>query len=148
MNWSQLLEQDDRVKVAGSDIDGISRGKIISKSKFLKSMEQGFGYCDVIFGWDCHDKLYSVETKNSTFVDLIAKPDLQTYRRIPWEKDIPFFILDFYEPGGKMLEFAPRGLLKTVLKRLTQQGFIAMVGMEYEWYNFKGKFISLLYKLF
>jgi glutamine synthetase len=38
-----LLEHDDKVKVAGIDIDGVLRGKIMSKTKFLSSIPDGFG---------------------------------------------------------------------------------------------------------
>ena len=41
-----------KVKVAVSDIDGILRGKYLYKDKFLGATESGFGFCDVVFGWD------------------------------------------------------------------------------------------------
>lgn len=56
-----LLENDVRVKVAGVDLDGILRGKVMAKSKFLSILESGFGFCSVIFGWDMHDKTYAEE---------------------------------------------------------------------------------------
>ena len=46
------------VKVALTDIDGILRGKYMHVDKFIKSTEKGFGFCDVIFGWDSNDELY------------------------------------------------------------------------------------------
>jgi len=55
------LKDDHRVKVAGVDLDGILRGKVMAKSKFLSVLESGFGFCSVIFGWDMHDKTYPTE---------------------------------------------------------------------------------------
>ena len=55
------LKDDHRVKVAGVDLDGILRGKVMAKSKFLSVLESGFGFCSVIFGWDMHDKTYPDE---------------------------------------------------------------------------------------
>jgi glutamine synthetase len=55
------LRDDNRVKVAGVDLDGILRGKIMAKSKFLSVLESGFGFCSVVFGWDMHDKTYEEE---------------------------------------------------------------------------------------
>ena len=52
-----------KVKVAITDIDGILRGKYIHKDKFLSILEGGFGFCDVVFGWDSNDVCY----ENSTF---------------------------------------------------------------------------------
>src|ERR1700744_1559902 len=48
----------EQVKVAVFDIDGIMRGKYIARGKFLSALEKGFGFCDVIFGWDSNDQLY------------------------------------------------------------------------------------------
>ncbi|KAG0329494.1 hypothetical protein BG000_012084, partial [Podila horticola] len=59
--FTVLLENDVRVKVAGVDLDGILRGKVMAKSKFLSILESGFGFCSVIFGWDMHDKTYAEE---------------------------------------------------------------------------------------
>ena len=47
------------VKVGITDIDGIIRGKYMHVDKFIKSVKEGFGFCDVIFGWDSSDELYS-----------------------------------------------------------------------------------------
>ena len=46
------------VKVGVFDIDGVLRGKYMEKRKFLKALEQGFGFCDVVLGWDLKDQLY------------------------------------------------------------------------------------------
>ena len=45
-----------KVKVAVSDIDGILRGKFLHKDKFFGASESGFGFCDVVFGWDSSDQ--------------------------------------------------------------------------------------------
>ena len=51
-----------KVKVAVSDIDGILRGKVLHKDKFFSAAEPhpggGFGFCDVVFGWDSSDQCY------------------------------------------------------------------------------------------
>ena len=50
------------VKVAVSDIDGILRGKVLHKDKFVSAVEGGFGFCDVVYGWDMHDQCYDNTT--------------------------------------------------------------------------------------
>ena len=40
------------------DVDGVLRGKYISKAKFFSALESGFGFCDVVLGWDSNDQLY------------------------------------------------------------------------------------------
>ena len=46
------------VKVGVFDIDGIMRGKYMSRAKFISALESGYGFCDVVLGWDCQDQLY------------------------------------------------------------------------------------------
>lgn len=71
--------------------------------------------------------------------DIIAIPDLSTYRRIPWEHNIPFFLLSFYEPTSREpLAVCPRGVLKRVTDQLASLGWEAMCGAEFEFFNFKG----------
>jgi glutamine synthetase len=41
-----------RVKVAVHDLDGVMRGKYMAVDKFLSSLDSGFAFCNVVFGWD------------------------------------------------------------------------------------------------
>ncbi|KAF8975996.1 hypothetical protein BGZ46_008670 [Entomortierella lignicola] len=138
----ELLKDDDRVKVAGIDLDGILRGKIMVKSKFLSTLESGFGFCSIVFGWDMHDKTYpeelSIANTSNGYGDIIAIPDISTFRRIPWEGNIPFFLLSFYDPKTREpLAVCPRGVLKRVTDELASMGWEAMCGAEFEFFNFK-----------
>ena len=56
----QIVEERDltHVKVGLFDIDGVMRGKYMSKAKFFSALDNGFGFCDVVLGWDCKDQLY------------------------------------------------------------------------------------------
>ena len=47
-----------RAKVAITDIDGILRGKYVSIDKLKSALDGGFGFCDVVFGWDMADECY------------------------------------------------------------------------------------------
>ncbi|KAM0255492.1 hypothetical protein ACHAQJ_005721 [Trichoderma viride] len=138
----RLLELDNCVKVACIDADGQLRGKLISKKKFLSIATDGFGFSSIMFGWDMHDKCYLRELKISSsatgFRDLLAIPDLSTFRRIPWEDNVPFFLVDFYDPDTKEPLFAcPRSLLRGQLEHMRAKGYSAMAGIEYEYYTFK-----------
>jgi glutamine synthetase len=112
------------------------------------------GFCNVVFGWDMHDKVYPEFSNQTTgwlldsdvlvgFSDIIAKIDPSTYRRIPWEKDTAFFLLDFYDPyTGNPLGWCPRSLLKRVCGQLAEKGMKAYAGVEFEFYNFKGNLMT------
>jgi glutamine synthetase len=128
-----------KVKVAVSDIDGILRGKYIHRDKFFSAVEGGFGFCDVVFGWDAMDQCYD-NTKltgwHHGFPDAMARLDLGTYRTVPWDNNVPFFLGNFVSRDGKPHPLCPRQVLKRVLARAEKMGYMAMVGAEFEFFNF------------
>ncbi|KAI8804121.1 glutamine synthetase/guanido kinase [Cladochytrium replicatum] len=138
-----LSPEDKRVKVSGCDVDGIPRGKVIMREKFDSSTDDGFGFCNVIFGWDMHDRVYDVPVPISNpengYGDILAKIDHSTFRRIPWENDIPFFLLDFIDPKTmEPLAMCPRSTLKRIVKAYADEfGLKPNCGFEYEFFNFK-----------
>ncbi|KAF2753348.1 glutamine synthetase/guanido kinase [Pseudovirgaria hyperparasitica] len=141
-NLPRILADDDAVKVAGIDVDGQLRGKLMAKSKFLKIAEDGFGFCSVIFGWDMHDRTYfrelAISNAENGYRDLIAVPDLNSFRRIPWENNVPFFLVTFYDSAThETLSACPRSLLKRMVEKLHKDGKGAMAGAEYEFFQFR-----------
>jgi glutamine synthetase len=128
-----------KVKVACSDIDGILRGKFLHIDKFAGAIDSGFGFCDVVFGWDSHDQCYDntqVTGWHHGFPDALARLDLSTERRVPWDGNVPFFLGEFINTDGSPYPVCPRQVLKRVLARADRLGFSAMCGHEYEWFNF------------
>ena len=139
------------MKVAITDLDGVLRGKYLNKDKFLSAAETGFGFCSVIFGWDSSDVCYD----NSSFAgwhngypDALARVDLNTYRNVPWDDNVAFFLGDFEGTDGQPLEICPRSLLKKVIARAAKAGYKASCGMEFEWFNFKETPQSIVEKKF
>ncbi|HEY2817880.1 MAG TPA: glutamine synthetase [Casimicrobiaceae bacterium] len=131
-----------RVKVAVSDIDGILRGKYIHKDKFESAVAGGFGFCDVVFGWDCTDTCYDNTTLtgwHKGFPDALARLDLTTHRNVPWDDGVDFFLGEFVAQKNGREEPFPldgRQVLKRVLKRAERLGVMPMCGLEFEWFNF------------
>ena len=132
-----------KVKVAVSDIDGILRGKYLHRDKFLGAAEAypggGFGFCDVVLGWDMMDSTYDNTTATGWqhgFPDALARLDLNTARHVPWDEGVPFFLGEFVNADGTAHAQCPRQTLKRVLKRAEKMGFKVMTGMEFEWFNF------------
>ncbi|KAJ7632779.1 hypothetical protein FB45DRAFT_913458 [Roridomyces roridus] len=149
-----LLQFDLKVKVAGIDVDGVLRGKFMSKEKFLSAASSdGFGFCSVVFGWDITDLPYTrellISNKANGYRDLIAAIDLSTYRRIPWENNCPFFLVSFLDPDTKEpLVVDPRGIMAITTQRAATTGRHCFAGIEYEYFNFQETPQSLADKKF
>ena len=142
MNQTQIIEYvnahpSGKVKLAIADIDGVLRGKYISKQKFMSVIDGELGFCDVVFGWDMADVCYDNTTFtgwHSGYPDAKAKLDLTTFRKIPWENDVPFFLGEFIENAA---EVCPRTLLKRIIQDAENQGFKPFFSQEFEWFNFE-----------
>jgi glutamine synthetase len=160
LSLTELLSQleaghTEKVKLAVTDIDGVLRGKVISFDKFRSIVEKGFGFCDVVFGWDAGDQAYdngAFTGWHTGYPDALAVVDPATFRKVPWEGEIPFFLADFRvgrpgsgregggaksgEDGGSALPVCPRGLLKKVVQQAADEGYTAFFSQEFEWFNF------------
>ena len=128
----------EKVKVAITDIDGVLRGKVISIEKFLSIAEKGFGFCDVVFGWDAGDVAYDnakITGWHTGYPDTTASIDVQTFRQVPWENGIPFFLADFSN-AANVKNICPRTLLKKIKKQAEDAGYVPYFSQEFEWFNF------------
>jgi glutamine synthetase len=125
------------VKVGVFDVDGIMRGKYMSRDKFLSSLEGGFGFCDVVLGWDCQDQLYDnvkYTGWHTGYPDAAVRLLPETCRTLPFEGGGLFFLGEFAPPSEAI---CPRALLRRVLERGKAMGYSAYVGFEYEFFVFK-----------
>jgi glutamine synthetase len=124
------------VKVGVFDIDGILRGKYMSAKKFKSSLEGGFGFCDVVLGWDCDDQLYDNVTFtgwHTGYPDAPVRILLDSCRDLPFEDTI-FFLGEFI---GEAEAICPRGLLRRQIERAAQLGLTASAALEYEFFVFE-----------
>lgn len=129
-----------KVKVGGFDVDGVLRGKYVSLEKFWSAAKSGFGFCDVIFGWDIGDVLYDnakVTGWDTGYPDAHARIDLDTFRVLPAEPDTAAFLVDFCLPSGDPHPACPRSLLKAVLARAAKAGYRVTLGAEFEFWIFR-----------
>ena len=144
MNNKEILQYvkdhpSGRVKIAFTDIDGILRGKYISAEKFLSVAGDGMGFCNVIFGWDSGDRLYDntgYAGWHSGYPDAPARIDLSTFRKIPWENDLPFFLGELSEEKGHSSYVCPRNLLRKIVDDARKAGYTPVFSQEFEWFNF------------
>ena len=99
-------------------------------------------------GWDIHDATYSrellISNKANGYRDLIAKVDLASYRRIPWEYNVPFFLVSFLDPDTREPICAcPRGTLSKAITVANNHGWDCLAGVEYEVSNVRRLGVTL-----
>lgn len=73
-------------------------------------------------------------TNKEGYNDILARIDLNTFRRMPWENNLALFLVSFSDPkDGKPLAICPRSLLKSVVDRVhLQLGCDSLAGLEFE----------------
>ena len=133
-----IVEQRNlsHVKVGVFDVDGILRGKYMSRAKFVSALEHGYGFCDVVLGWDCQDQLYDnvkFTGWHTGYPDAPVKVLPETCRPLPFEENGLFFLSEFTNQAAQV---CPRATLRRVIERAQRMGFSAYAGFEYEVFFF------------
>ena len=136
-------------KIGAFDLDGILRGKYVSLSKLESCLKSGFGFCDVVFGWDVNDALYDnaqLTGWHTGYPDALAVLDPGTVRDIPWEPGVAALLGEFRTAHGAGHPACGRSLLKRVLARAAAAGFEPIFGVECECFLFRETAQSLVEK--
>jgi glutamine synthetase len=124
-------------KIGIFDIDGVMRGKYVDREKLRSAVAKGFGFCDVVFGWDSHDQLYGrgveVSGWHTGYQDASVRLDLSTLRRLPFEEDTLLLIGSFQGPYAKV---CPRSILAHTIEKAASMGFAVDAAFEYEFFLF------------
>lgn len=124
------------IKVGAFDIDGIMRGKYMSREKFFGALDKGFGFCDVVLGWDSNDQLYdNVQYTgwHTGYPDAQVRIVPETCRELPFEPGMLLFLAEFVGAGEAI---CPRGVLRQVTDKARKMGFSVYAGLEYEYFVF------------
>jgi len=124
------------VKVGVFDMDGILRGKYMSREKFFSALDHGFGFCDVVLGWDSKDQLYdNVEFTgwHTGYPDAPTRIIPESCRDLPFEENGLLFLAEFQD---KAESICPRALLRRVIERANDMGFDPYAAFEYEFFVF------------
>ncbi len=126
--------KDDKVKFIRlwfTDIIGQLKSFAITVEELEGALEEGMGFDgSSIEGYARIDES-----------DMVALPDPDTYKTLPWrpkdEAAVARMFCDIKKPGGEQFEGDPRYVLKRMLKKAADAGYIFYVGPELEFFYFK-----------
>jgi glutamine synthetase len=115
-----------------TDILGQLKGMSITRSEIEHVMDEGQG-----FDGSSIEGFVRIEES-----DLLAMPDLKTFRILPWsvnDEKVALFICDVLKPDGNPFVGDPRFVLKRVLAKAAEKNWNFFCGPELEYFYFPGK---------
>jgi glutamine synthetase len=119
------------VRLWFTDILGVLKSFAITVEELEGALEEGMGFDgSSIQGFARIDES-----------DMIAFPDPDTFRLLPWRprehRAVASMFADILKPGGEPFEGDPRFVLKRNLKKAADLGYTFYVGPELEYFYFK-----------
>ena len=113
------------------DLTGVARGKILPRVKFTE--ERGMRLPEAVLGMTVtgnspvDDEAYD-RAISATDRDMILKADPTTITMVPWAVDPTAQVIhDCYFADGELVDFAPRSVLRRVLKLYAEKGWKPLV---------------------
>jgi glutamine synthetase len=113
-----------------TDILGRLKGMSITRSEIEEVLEMGQG-----FDGSSIEGFVRIEES-----DLMAVPDLDSFRVIPWEisgERVASIFCDVYDPNGSPYVGDPRHVLRRMIGRAAEQGYTFYCGPEIEYFYFR-----------
>jgi len=131
----------DNVRMVMVDLMGTPVGKRLPPDKFFAVCEHGMSFCSGIYNLLTDSviipELPVIGGLSNGFPDVVAWPDLNTLRLVPWEEGTAMVICDMVNRDGTEIPFDARTILKKQTAKLENRPFKVLAGLEYEFYVFK-----------
>jgi len=118
------------IRLLFTDVLGQMKGMSITRSEIETVLEEGQGF-------DGSSVEGYVRIEES---DLMAIPDLRSFRIIPWEvagERVACMFCDIQNPDGTPFEGDPRHILKRALAKAAEKGYTFNCGPEIEFFYFR-----------
>ena len=121
-----------------SDLTGVPRGKILPRNKFSHETEMRMPesvICATVTGNWPDDDVMS-QFLSDTDKDMILIPDISTITTVPWAATEPVaqVIHDCCFSDGSPVDYAPRSVLKKIIKLYADKGLEPVIAPEIEFY--------------
>jgi glutamine synthetase len=131
------------VVAAGTDTNGVLRGKRMGVEHFLRGAGHGIALCDVFWVMDLAEEALVERppdhegyfpTTAQGYPDILLVPDPTSVRLVPWHERTALVLGTFCNQEGQRLPIDPRATLERVLERARGLGLEPLVGFELEFY--------------
>lgn len=124
----------DEVECIMADLPGIARGKAVPAAKFAKQvsfyMPDSIFFQSITGDWRAADEEEEFIERDMTLV-----PDFSTATAAPWTGDWTLQVIhDAYDRKGNPIPYAPRNVLKKVVKLFNDIGLEPIVAPEMEFF--------------
>ena len=144
----RLVEEKEleTIRLSFPDQHGILRGKTLVAAEALASLEGGCTITTTLFAKDtAHRTVFPVFSKGGGFgmpemegaADVLMVADPTSFRVLPWAPKGGWLLCDVYFADGRVVPFATRQLLRSVLDQLGRRGFDFVAGLEVEFHLFR-----------
>ena len=125
----------DVIRLTYSDLIGSERGRDLLVQHFPRTVGDGVAFCRSVYGTTPMGDVVDMEGGLSEGLpDIVAFPDLETFRPVPWEPGVASVIADLFNPDGSRSEESPRAVLRRVVDKFAELGMRPFVGPELEFY--------------
>ena len=124
------------VRFEQSDTHGISRSKTIPARHVRNFAENGLNFLLGQLGFDAQAAVApgTGYLEELGFPDSRIRPDLSTYRLLPWAENTARLLCEPYYTDGRPAMAAPRAVARKLLGELEEMGYRFYSGFEYEFY--------------
>lgn len=124
------------VRFEQSDTHGISRSKTIPVNHVSDFAEHGLNFLLGQLGFDVQAGVApgTGYLEELGFPDSRIRPDLSTYRVLPWADKTARLLCEPYYTDGRPAMAAPRAVARQLLNKLENMGYHLFSGFEYEFY--------------
>jgi glutamine synthetase len=143
---SSLIRAGDIDTVLTVCPDGLGRlmGKRVVGRHFLDHvLEEGVHACIYLFTVDMEMEPlpgFKLTSWERGYGDMKLRPDLGTWRAIPWLPKTALVFCDVYTEEDEPIEEAPRWMLRRQIERAKKRGLAVKIGSELELYLFRESF--------
>jgi glutamine synthetase len=130
----------DTILLAIADMQGRLQGKRIDAEYFLDDVADGIAEgCSYLLASDVEMATadgFALTSWERGYGDFVFRPDLSSFRVIPWHEKTAFVLADVESLGGDPVAPSPRQILKAQVARLAERGWTGFSGTELEFMVF------------